>query len=183
MLIALRARSYTRAVKEEVQPSPEVAAYDAALRILALRAHSSRQLRTKLERRKFDAETIDATLERLAGEGWLSEARYAAEVVRSRARKLLGPRRIARELESAGVDRDIARDAVRDGLSSEQLAEQLRSACDKKLRAMARKLTGDEEEDEAVRNKVAAYLVKQGYDVSEVIDVVDEALRELKIEN
>lgn len=159
--------------------SPEVRCYDTALRILAIRGHSARQLRAKLLRRKFDAALVDEILLRVTREGWLDEQRFAGELVRSRARKLHGPRRITRELENAGVSGEVARASIREHLSDEDLADQLRVACDKKLRAMARRYDREYLRSDEARNKLANYLVAQGYDSSAVIGAVDTALRAL----
>lgn len=154
--------------------------YDAALRILAVRAHSARQLRQKLARRSFESDVVEETLHRLQRDGWLDERAFAADVVRSRVRKLHGPRRIERELQAAGLSAEAARSAVREELGNEAADRQLREACEKKLRAMRRRFDDDYLLSDQGRNKLASYLLQQGYEASGVIDAVDEALSRVR---
>ena len=161
------------------EPSDSARCYDSALRILTIRSHSEKQLRTKLLRKKFEEELVDDTIIRVTAEGWLNEERFAGEVVRARVRKLHGPRRITRELQNAGVSGEVARQSLRDHISDEDLEEQLSLACDKKLRAMARRHDRDYLRSDEGRNKLANYLLGQGYDSSAVITAVDTALRKL----
>ncbi len=79
------------------------AAYEAAVRLLAVREHSRKELVRKLARR-HDSEAVAQALDRLADEGLLSDARFAEEYVRSRMEKGFGPLRIRAELRERGVD-------------------------------------------------------------------------------
>ena len=69
--------------------------YVAALRILGYRFNSERELRRKLAAKRFDDETIAATLARLRQEKWLDDERFAGAYVRTQAQKGLGRLRIA----------------------------------------------------------------------------------------
>ncbi len=53
-------------------------------------------------------------LDALAGEGVLSDARFAAEYIHSRASKGFGPQRLLQELRQRGVDEQVAVAAMRD---------------------------------------------------------------------
>jgi regulatory protein len=161
------------------EPSDSARCYDSALRILTIRSHSKKQLRTKLLRKKFDEDLVDDTIVRVTAEGWLNEERFAGDVVRARVRKLHGPRRITRELQNAGVSGEVARQSLREHVSDDQLVDQLNTACDKKLRAMARRYDREYLQSDDGRNKLANYLLGQGYDSSAVITVVDSALKAL----
>src|SRR5207247_8571039 len=88
--------------------------YRAALRILRHRFNSTAELRLKLRARNFDKQTIDDTLTRLTEEHWLDDERFAGSVVRTRAGKRVGPRRMARELASVGGGAEVARTADRE---------------------------------------------------------------------
>ncbi len=80
------------------------AAYAAALRLLARREHSALELRRKLDQRGFAAALITPALERLQGEGYLSDERFAASLARHRADQGYGELRIRAELAQHGVD-------------------------------------------------------------------------------
>jgi SOS response regulatory protein OraA/RecX len=123
--------------------------YVAALRILKFRFNSEGELRRKLRGKKFEKAEIEATILRLHAEKWLDDERFAGAFVRTRANKRVGSQRIRRELQL--------------------------------LRKRARLLTlrhGAQYLATSVgRNKLAVYLLKQGYDAA----LVYEALKEIRV--
>jgi len=129
--------------------------YLAALRILGYRFNSELELRRKLQRKNFEKGVIDAALARLRDEKWLDDERFAAAFVRMRARKRIGAKRIVYELRAAGIDDDVAKRAVAENADPDREREQ--------LRALIARRAGLLETPEG-RNKLAAYLLKQGYD-------------------
>ncbi len=78
---------------------------EAALRLLARREHSYRELTHKLARRGWPDEDIETTLSELVELDLLSDQRYAESFARSRAGKHYGPVRIRAELGERGIDR------------------------------------------------------------------------------
>ncbi|MFT4249586.1 MAG: recombination regulator RecX [Pseudomonas sp.] len=82
------------------QPTP----LQRALGLLVRREHSRKELTRKLRARGIDAEAASAAVERLAGEGWQDDARFAELLVRSRAAAGYGPLHIRAELASHGLD-------------------------------------------------------------------------------
>ncbi|MGV6827412.1 MAG: regulatory protein RecX [bacterium] len=74
----------------------------AAVRLLATREHSRRELQDKLARRFPQSEISDA-LESLAAQGLQSDERYTEQYVHSRTNKGFGPLRIRRELAERGI--------------------------------------------------------------------------------
>jgi regulatory protein len=148
--------------------------YIAAMRILGYRFNSEAELRRKLRSKKFDDETLDATIDRLRDEKWLDDQRFAGALVRTRANRNVGRLRILRELQAAGVERDSARTAVAENLDPDRERERLAELCAKRMRALARK-HGDAWLDSAeARNKLTGWLLKQGYDAALVQDVIRE---------
>src|SRR5438105_4971290 len=98
--------------------------YVAAMRILRYRFNSEAELRRKLARKRvFDAETIDATMERLRGEKWLDDQRFAGAFVRAKALKRVGKKRIARQLQAAGVEAGEVEQAIDENAGAEQQGE------------------------------------------------------------
>lgn len=75
----------------------------AALSLLARREHSRTELARKLLRRGVDGVQLQAELDRLVEEGWLSDARYLESLVRTRALAGYGPIRIRAELAQQGL--------------------------------------------------------------------------------
>lgn len=152
--------------------------YAAAMRILRYRFNSEAELRRKLtQKRVFDPETIDATLARLHREKWLDDRRFAGALVRSRANKRLGKRRIARELQAAGVSASDAEEAIDEHVDAEQQGEALRALRDKRARILARRHGEDFLATEEGRNKLAVYLLNKGYDAA----LVYAALKEIRV--
>ena len=84
---------------------PQVAtAYDAALRLLARREHSRRELHSKLQLRAYEAQQIEQALDRLCEQDYLSDQRFAEAYVAERVAKGFGALRIEAELRERGID-------------------------------------------------------------------------------
>ena len=147
--------------------------YGAALRILQHRWNSAGELRRKLRLKEFDDDAVSATLERLTSEKWLDDERFAEAFVRGRTRKRIGTLRVRRELAMAGVDSDII-DRV---LAGQRNAEAERATVLELAKKKLAILRGRGEEDERLRQKLSAYLARQGFETSLVIDVVRDVLR------
>ena len=82
------------------------------MRFLARREHSRAQLQRKLTFLATEGEDIEALLDDLAKRGWLSDARFAEQTVRSKSRRF-GPLKVARELRSKGVEDETVSAAFR----------------------------------------------------------------------
>jgi regulatory protein len=136
--------------------------YVAALRILGYRFNSAAELQRKLRAKGFDDGVVASTLERLRDEKWLDDDRFAAAYVRTRLQKRIGRLRIRRELMAAGVDDEAAERALRENVTAEGEEEHLRAAYEK----LARRL-GEEQ-----RDKIAARLMRQGFEASAIRDYV-----------
>ena len=92
-----------------------------ALRLLARREHSREELKRKLAVHAQEGEGVEALLDDLVKRGWLSDARFAEQSIRAKARRF-GPLKLAQQLRAKGVDEEtIARGfraAAADGVSS-----------------------------------------------------------------
>ncbi len=83
-----------------------------ALKLLARREHSARELTRKLKARGIGEDEAEAAVEHATGEGWQSDGRYAEMLVRTRLAAGYGPVRIAAELHVSGVPAEQARAAL-----------------------------------------------------------------------
>jgi len=102
-----------------------VSAYGRAVDLLVRREHCAAELRHKLTKRGYHDGEIEAALERLVEEGYLSDARFAELYAEQRAAKGFGQLKIRSELVSRGVDGALA------SLAVEQLdMDWVASACD-----------------------------------------------------
>jgi regulatory protein len=73
------------------------------MRVLARRELSREELKRKLAAHAAQDENLDAVLDELAAKGWLSDARYAEQAIRSKARRY-GPVKLAHVLRAKGLD-------------------------------------------------------------------------------
>ncbi len=83
-----------------------------ALRLLARREHSREELRRKLAVHAGEGEDVNAILDDLAQRGWLSDARFAEQAARARARRF-GPLKVVQFLRSRGLGDEIIAAGVR----------------------------------------------------------------------
>ena len=151
--------------------------YAAALRILKYRFNSEAELRRKLRGKQFERDDIDAVVSRLRTEKWLDDDRYAAAFVRTRANKRVGQLRIRRELQAAGVSEDSAKQAVAQNVDPDREHDALRELGRKRARMLIRRHGEEYLGTSEGRNKLAGYLLKQGYDAG----LVYEALKEITV--
>jgi regulatory protein len=146
----------------------------AALRILGYRWNSEVELRRKLASKRFDDDVIESTIARLREEKWLDDDRFAEAFVRTQTLKRHGRGRIKGALRAAGVAAEAAEQAIRANLDPEKEAEGLRLACEKRMRVLTRKHGADYLGTDEGRNKLTAWLLKQGYDAALVYTAIKE---------
>jgi regulatory protein len=84
----------------------------SAIRLLAIREHSCRELALKLRKRGFSDEIIAAVSAELARSDLLDDERFAGAYVRVRLQRLFGPIRIRAELRGKGVDDEVIGSAL-----------------------------------------------------------------------
>lgn len=132
------------------EPSPE----QRALGLLVRREHSRKELARKLAARGVDTAEAAAAVERMAGEGWQSDARFAEFLVRSRAASGYGPLHVRAELGSHGLDRDAVAAAL----------EGFDGSWSRIARDLIRRRFGDEgPRDATQRRKAAELLMRRGF--------------------
>ena len=148
--------------------------YTAALRILNYRFNGEAELRRKLRAKKFEDTEIAKTIDRLRDEKWLDDARFASAFVRTKMSKRLGRVRIRAALIAAGISNAIADQALRENADEDREREDLAALCAKRIRLMKRRYGDDVLESPHERKKLAAYLLKQGYDAALIQSVVKE---------
>lgn len=93
-------------MSEDARPRrkrPQPSATQRALGLLTRREHSRKELFRKLTSRGVDPVEVAAAVDRLAGEGWQDDARFAESLVRARSASGYGPRHIRAELGTHGL--------------------------------------------------------------------------------
>ena len=126
-----------------------------ALGLLVRREHAKKELNRKLQARGIEPEAAQAAVERLAGEGWQDDVRFAASVVRNRASSGYGPLHIRAELGTHGLDSDAVSAAMAtfEGDWTENALDLIR-----------RRFGEDGPVDLAQRRKAADLLARRGFD-------------------
>lgn len=133
-----------------------------ALRHLARREHSRRDLADRLERRGHDSALVEMTLDQLESDGWLDEARFLeARLDEWLRRPAHGRAYLLARLEQAGVDADEARIAM-DRLYS---PEAERAAA---VRVAASLAVGNR----STPRRIAAALQRRGFDEA-IVSTID----------
>jgi regulatory protein len=141
-----------RPPKDPIDPKAQ------AIKLLARREHSARELTRKLKARGVGNDEAAAAVGEVASEGWQDDTRYAAMLVRSRVAQGYGPQRIEAELRVAGLPADKIRAALDD--SGVDWREQARAAHEKKFGALPK--------TSAERAKHYRFLQGRGYDGSQI---------------
>lgn len=117
-------------------------AYLDALRLLARRELSVKQLRDRLIDREHDRDAIDRAVEHLLETRALDDGRVAAAYVRTAIKvKGRGRLRIQRELSEMGIARDVAAQALADAFGDVDERAQIAGAIRKKLRGKTKLAT------------------------------------------
>ena len=123
-----------------------------AVGYLSRREHAREELARKLSAYAEDAAEVDAVLDALEKEGWLSTERFAQSLVHRRASRQ-GAARIVQELRQHGVDDN----------QVAELREQLRATeYDRALEVWKRKFDA-KPEDRAAYAKQARFLASRGF--------------------
>jgi regulatory protein len=110
---------------------PEPTLRERALRLLARREHSRGELARKLRPHVLPEDDLDALLDDLSKRKQLSDERYAELRAHTLSRKF-GAARIAQELRSKGVDKDLAESTADAARSTE--VERARQVWGRKFR-------------------------------------------------
>ena len=134
----------------------ELTPLQRALALLVRREHSRKELARKLAERGIEAEAALSAVDRLTGDGWQSDARFAEMLVRTRVAHGQGPVRIRAELGTHGLDQEKIETALQGFEGSWTDA----------AREVARRRFGMDlmSADVAQRRKVADFLYRRGFD-------------------
>ena len=149
-------------------------AYVTALGLLARRELAEAQVRTRLAKRKFNDDQIDAAMTRLRRERAVDDRRTALACARTQVRiKHRGRARVVRHIEALGINRDIAREAVAEVFAELDENALLEQALDRRLRH------GLSLSDAAVFRRVHRYLLGQGFDPGRVTELLRRRAKSL----
>ena len=135
---------------------------ERALKLLARREHTRKELARRLAEHTDDSVEIERTLDECETRGWLSETRAVEQLVHNR-RSRFGMRRIERDLEARGVSGEAAAAAL----------AQLKPAQLDAARAIwRRKFGGKPPRNPAERARQARFLQGRGFELDVVLKVI-----------
>jgi regulatory protein len=136
---------------------------ERALKLLARREHSRKELARKLAEHTDDPLEVERTLDECEARGWLSETRAVEQLVHNR-RSRFGLRRIERDLQARGVSGDAL---------STALAQLKPGQLDAARAIWRRKFGGKPPRTPAERARQARFLQGRGFELDVVLKVID----------
>lgn len=149
---------------------PRRSAYDKALRLLARREHSRKELKTKLRQGGYEGEETTDAIDRLGEQHYQDDDRFAEALLRGRIAQGYGPMRLIAELKS----HSLADARIRELMDAAEVDWEV-SAATQLRRRYGRAGTSDPAE----RNRRAQFLLRRGFAAATVRRVthaeVDEA--------
>jgi regulatory protein len=128
-----------------------------ALKYLSTREHSRLELGRKLSRYAEEGDDVEALLDFLEKNNWLSQERFAESLVNRRAGRY-GNARVLAELQQHGVNGD-AFDELKSGLKDTEV---------KRAREVWRRKFGTVPQDAEERSKQMRFLLQRGFSQSAV---------------
>lgn len=151
-------------------PGAKLSLHDRALRLLAARQRTRRELQTRLLRAGFQADEVREELDRLQEVGLVDDARFAAEFVEHALdRRLEGRRAIAASLSAKGLDRGLIEEALGGAAGDDQeRLERLAEARARRLRGLP---------PEAAYRRLLSFLVRRGHEPAAARRAAAVALR------
>ena len=142
-------------------PKPDLSLTGRALRYLSHREHSRQELRKKLLPYAQDDRELDAVLDKLEKQKFLSDARYAQSIARRKSDRY-GSALIVESLRQQGVGQHIIEDVKSDLKDSE--IDRLYELWQKKFGVYA--------QDAVQRSKQIRYLASKGFAIGLINQVV-----------
>lgn len=143
---------------------------DKALRMLALRARSRREIVDALRTLSIDESVAQGIVGELEELGLVDDARFASDYIRVKVEtKRLGPHRLRYELGKLGVPRGLVDEALTAALDRDSQKAMAWEIIDRRL--------GTRRADEKAGRRMAGLLRRKGYDYEVVNQVLYELLQ------
>jgi regulatory protein len=137
-------------------------AYIDALEMLGRRELSEVQIRQRLARRGHDEPEIDGAVARLKEERAIDDARVAAAIAHTEVTRKRGRLRVNRQIQSAGIDASVAKEAVDEAFQSVDDDSLIEAALAKRLKGRERAA------DDREWGRLYRYLIGQGFEAERV---------------
>jgi regulatory protein len=139
-----------------------LSAKNAALRLLAVRPRSEREILDRLREKEYDERTISAILGELRMAGLVNDAEFARSFIRNTLiLRPLGELQLRRKLLLLGVPRPIVDDAVGETLTGVDMVDVARKTALVYQRRLQHSPAPDD--PRKMRNKISLHLARKGY--------------------
>ncbi|MDJ0782813.1 MAG: regulatory protein RecX [Desulfosarcinaceae bacterium] len=159
-------------MKEEVLGKSEAdTAHHTAIRILARRPHSGRELSRKLRQRGFSEETVAKVLAYCEANRFIDDAATSETYCRELIRKGFGPRAVRQRLSAHGFDTGLIQDTLAKVYTEEVIRNTAHKVGSRKLTQLQMRYAGKEE----ITPRLARYLAQRGFPAT----IVQDTLRQL----
>ena len=135
---------------------------------MKFRLRSEKEIRERLKRKKFEAETVKAVLGFLRENGFVDDRAFAKAWAESRLKKPFGLKRISRELLSKGIPGEIIEsrlEEIKKGYSEEGIILNLAKERLKKSGGI---------DPRKAKQRVYGYLIRRGFSMGKVIEALNQ---------
>jgi len=150
-------------------------AHELALNFLSYRPRSTAEVQRQLTEKGFDAQIVEGVITRLSRSGLLDDESFVRYWVENRdTHRPRGCRALRYELRQKGVANTVIDAELADYDESD--------AAYRAAYARAQKLVRQSEENDAVREKLLAFLHRRGFSFGTARDAVDQVFAELHTE-
>ena len=145
-------------VSQEPRPHDSESLFQWALRALARKTHSTRELEVKLRARTDDASAAAGVVGRLKAHGYLDDRQCTETLAAARLRRGdSGRSRLQREMAARGLPRDLVNQVLDEMFPPEEELDHLRRSLERKLAASPEPL------DEKRLARLYNYLLGRGF--------------------
>lgn len=157
-------------IRDKSQPDLETA-YETAIRLLARRPHTQKELTQKLRLRGCPDPILSEVLSRLIDKGYIDDAAACETYCQELIRKGFGPRVIRQRLASRGIDAGLIRSALTTYYLFEVVRENAKTAAIRKKRQLENRCLNENE----LRMRLMRFLTQRGFGP----DIIHEVMADL----
>ena len=146
-----------------------------AIRLLARRPHSEKELRTKLYQKKYEKEMITEVIDELKEKELLDDYKFAQIFTEEKMRtKLWGEKKMKGELIKKGISRELIEQIIEEKFPEGNKLNDAITLAEKKIKTLLHKNL----EKRKLAEKIYSYLSSRGYDYETSKEAVEKVLNE-----
>lgn len=164
-------------LKMLLQEEETSSAKQVALRFLAHRPRTTKEIRDKLREKEFAEEDIKQTIETLERTGLLNDAEFARMYIRDTlSAKPTGPALLKRKLILLGVDKALVNEAVQNAFAEVDSTAAAMDAGEKFLKKST--ATRKASDKTRLRERLASFLIRRGFTWDTIQPVLKALMKE-----